>query len=31
MPPEVGEGRLKSEARYLVVLFSMRVRAGETW
>lgn len=30
MPPPVEAGRLKSEARYLVVCFSMRVRAGET-
>jgi hypothetical protein len=31
MPPHVNEGREKREARYLVVCFSMRVNAGETW
>jgi hypothetical protein len=31
MPPLVLAGRLKSEARYLVVRFSMSVRTGETW
>lgn len=31
MPPLVSAGSEKSEARYLVVLFSMRVRAGDTW
>ena len=31
IPPEVEGGRPKREARYFVVLFSVRVRTGETW
>jgi hypothetical protein len=31
IPPDVDFGRLKSEARYFVVRFSIRVRTGETW